>query len=886
MERKEENKKRSDIIKCFLGKRIRTEYEKTGIIAYHESFKQSGIEKAKWIIQDLNTRGLNLNRFAYFSVGGSIGAEINFILANTDIERGLLLEYDSSATDLARSDFYESSLKNKKVLEIVTGDATQKIEECKKKLIGWRNDGYIDGLVCSIQAVLHELPYRSPKFELNHFIGEIVWDWDPFLMYCREPCCPIGLPEIVKLYIPDFNSEDLEVFANDIKVRLSFDGDVRRSGKNHITLPGDLCIEVLHKYFYPEDYLYEIQEKLTTYKPEDLIRVIESQINIKNVVSRISLNSKSFEQLFRDLKIEITDLKGVYIPMPASFIGLIAVKNTGLLKDNQVIDSNNQPEFKKKSVLIRPSKTDHSATIFLPDAGLAKLSPPISIKAFSLDQIGFASIPFDIGTYWGLDRGKFIGILASLPDDDIYQGLIHVERALYDSIRDETAHGSFLTDLPVRWWVRIDPLKEPNGPIYEEEVWGSAIDSANPLVKDLKQNGLAGSLVPGIFFDVRSEGYNDSIGLSIAYWCENLMYKVFPSTQVAVLVNVTGSAIDESTRIAQSLRARLVGINPEFFELTTVFYRSVNFCLKSISNEENTDSLELGGETNPGFHFSSWVRAATRGDNKLMNYIKHQQEYDALMSLYNRFSKINYTDKISSAWQVIKELDTISPLAVEIDRQFLQFVRMYLPELIHTLISAYSTSVRSEARRETLIFASQSDSLMDAWVDGNSLKSEYVPKDEELIADPKTGAFVDKYVLALLRKYHQTGKPKEIKILIEDQRVLMGQDLKVVCDYCFEQISLERFLSDYGPKEFQLALQAGVEMKPPCDLIRYFDLSKPALWWLIIALPPNKGLITELLNLDSWKRAIFGLCSREELQEIQYEIDLKHQITDCRRLGK
>jgi hypothetical protein len=211
---------------------------------YQADFVQSGVKKGKHIADDLlglaeaEGKRLALDKCGYLSVGGGDGAEIEYVMSKTPIRYGILLDFNPDLYKSARQ--REESLgKLGKRIEVIIGDVSQQISECRKRLERWRSQGLIQGLVCSAQAVLHELPLRSPGFDIDNVLGEMFWDWAPCLFYCREPCQPEGWPEQVKLNIgaPPASSDLLEDFAKQIQAYLRIDGKVRRAGPQHITLP-------------------------------------------------------------------------------------------------------------------------------------------------------------------------------------------------------------------------------------------------------------------------------------------------------------------------------------------------------------------------------------------------------------------------------------------------------------------------------------------------------------------------------------------------------------------------------------------------------------------------------------------------------------------------
>lgn len=291
---------------------------------YHEGFETSGMRKAVEVLGDLQKRqNINLARCAYFSIGGSTGSEILHVLSNSPIQYGLLLEYNPVATEIAQEKRGRLRTLGKDLV-IVTGDAMQQLKRCKDQFLDWQDSQRINGLIVSAQAVLHELPSRSPGFDLNHFIGEITWEWDPFLLYSREPCVPVDWPDRVEVHIPGLGSELLEAFAKDIQASLRIDGHVMRSGPHWVVMPVDLAIETLTKVFYLDDYSYEIEEKVTSINPDTLRAILENYLG-ENSTSLVRLTSESFKQKYREMGVLVRmPPRGERLYMPETFAWIIA----------------------------------------------------------------------------------------------------------------------------------------------------------------------------------------------------------------------------------------------------------------------------------------------------------------------------------------------------------------------------------------------------------------------------------------------------------------------------------------------------------------------------------------------------------------------------------
>jgi hypothetical protein len=314
-------------VKRLLGTKVKMPRSTRFDRIYHESFETSGMKKAVEVLADLQRHPINLERCAYFSIGGSTGSEIFHVLNNCQIRYGLLLEYNPSATMIAQEK-RATLQKIGKELVIVTGDAMQQLKYCKDEFLDWRDAKKIDGLIVSAQAVLHELPSRSPGFDLNHFIGEITWDWDPFLFYSREPCAPVDWPKRVEIHVPGLDSELLEALAKDVQSTSRMEGALMRSGPQWVSLPSDLAIEAITKIFYLEDYSYEVGEQVTSIDPDTLRAILEHNIG-ENSTTLTRLASESFKEKYREIGIQARrPPRGERLYMPETFAWIVAERTS------------------------------------------------------------------------------------------------------------------------------------------------------------------------------------------------------------------------------------------------------------------------------------------------------------------------------------------------------------------------------------------------------------------------------------------------------------------------------------------------------------------------------------------------------------------------------
>ena len=203
---------------------------------YHEQFVSSGRQKADNILTELRKYpDIPLRKLAYVSIGGSTGAEIVKVLDVSPIESGVLLEHDEHAIEIARQEA-ERVRAGGKELHLVPGDASQKVENVKSKLMEWRKTKHLEGVIISAQAVLHELPTRSPNFDLDHFLGELFWEWPVCFFFCRETCAPANWPKRVRLKVAGVESPVVEALAKHIKAYLKMGGKVQRKGPEFVEM--------------------------------------------------------------------------------------------------------------------------------------------------------------------------------------------------------------------------------------------------------------------------------------------------------------------------------------------------------------------------------------------------------------------------------------------------------------------------------------------------------------------------------------------------------------------------------------------------------------------------------------------------------------------------
>jgi hypothetical protein len=143
---------------------------------YQGRFANEGLRKAEYVVDDLRYResqGLvQPERLAYLCIGGADGSEAAYVLSETAISKAVMIEISAEGGAVASNRAADLKRHGKQFV-VLQGDATGLLDDALDVVDKWRKSGAIDGLVCSAQGVLHELPARSPGFDLPVFLGKV-----------------------------------------------------------------------------------------------------------------------------------------------------------------------------------------------------------------------------------------------------------------------------------------------------------------------------------------------------------------------------------------------------------------------------------------------------------------------------------------------------------------------------------------------------------------------------------------------------------------------------------------------------------------------------------------------------------------------------------------
>jgi len=316
---------------------------------YQQTFQEEGIRKSEYIIQDLNTREergeLDTYGLIYLCIGGADGSEVEQVLKNTKIRAALMVEISNQAADLARDKARQISNELNKEMLVIEGDVTAKLQDIVNNLAIFKERYALTGIVCSAQAVLHELPRRSPGFDLSVFLGKIYQDpnWETVGFYSREPCKPFGWPDVVELRIKDVTGDSLRRFAVHVAQRLGLPQKAENIANDWVQVSGIVALELLHKLLRNDTtgkLNYELEEQLTQFDPDLTKTILGDHVpGIKVTVEHIITEGIRKALELHEVQFRTAEHKVLSTPMTHVRIIGIRISNTSTNHDKVTFHS-------------------------------------------------------------------------------------------------------------------------------------------------------------------------------------------------------------------------------------------------------------------------------------------------------------------------------------------------------------------------------------------------------------------------------------------------------------------------------------------------------------------------------------------------------------------
>ena len=226
-------------------------------------------------------------------------------------------------------------------------------------------------------------------------------------------------------------------------------------------------------------------------------------------------------------------------------------------------------------------------------------------------------------------------------------------------------------------------------------------------------------------------------------------------------------------------------------------------------------------------------------------------------------------------------------IAKSLDWEFLAFASELFPERVYALVKAYACSVRLTAQAESLRFSAHSEPglmwnpLIEAWLGDGDVDSCLGRVSKVIENYPEIAVMGDRLAISLLRHFRFGGRER-VRAMIE--RLNLSRDGKLLYDLLYGQITEGEYFRNSTARSFMLASFAGVEFSPSVETVCRFKIEDHEFWWMLASLPVTRRSIGQLLNLPAELRAIFGLCTATEWNDIErHDQALVNEIIECRR---
>ena len=360
---------------------------------------ESAIRKAKSVLEIARESNFDIKRVSFVSVGGADGTEIEYLLSKSEASYGILLEYDDALCQKARVKA-DNLCKLKKEMRVFTGDAVQKIDPALKTVEAWHDFGSVFSMVVSMHAVLHELPDRGARNQdLEAFLQKFIWRDMPVLIIAREPCAPRDFPETVYISA-DCSPKLLVDFASFIRKSHTIFQEKPDpvAMANCVRMDYRLAVETIVKLFYIESFAYEIEERITSFTRDELLRAFRRVFGNENVRHE-DLQSDSFDRFWSQLGLKIADYEMRELSKPQLHMRIVAKWFPETSKSKK----NGHPDLHPTDEIEDGIKLDPTSSVFEKPKGKSVIMhtwqkrgisaankdlPDLLTPGFTADQIG------------------------------------------------------------------------------------------------------------------------------------------------------------------------------------------------------------------------------------------------------------------------------------------------------------------------------------------------------------------------------------------------------------------------------------------------------------------------------------------------------------------
>ncbi len=454
--------------------------------------------------------------------------------------------------------------------------------------------------------------------------------------------------------------------------------------------------------------------------------------------------------------------------------------------------------------------------------------------------------PLDLQTAVGLERGHLIALVEGIDAADLLSVLRDGEARLLAAVHADSA----APQLPLRNWTRLRPER-----INAEVATRAALlAQCDPYAEPDKRRGTpdaepATGLVIGIdqaSYADQHRGIESAIGVFAAGLSDR-------STQAVVFVLRERTSSD-----SRPLAAHLRG---------------------------------LIARACPGIHPLDLVLGHRRPIQRLADEACADHVWAAL----TRLDAMDDVDQLSPETLIGLLAEDLEPPCdlVVLDRSLLALRDR--PKLAAILVEAIAKTAEPRLRRDILHLICAEPLLVEAWVRG--LLSRSIPRIElfDLIPTAGVGSVLDPLVIGLLRvsdRYPLLAENARdmlsrmlddfpvdpiVRRLVDQRETPDSTRLRLSWPGLFEDLrsvqwGQARSVLDAGPS-------SGLEAE---GLIEILSVDSPGVWWALTARPLAHAALGRLLAQPAEKRAVFGLCTRQEWKTITRRPILAEQVLACR----
>ena len=530
---------------------------------------------------------------------------------------------------------------------------------------------------------------------------------------------------------------------------------------------------------------------------------------------------------------------------------------------------------------------------------------PLHFPVYQPAAETFENLPFDLATVWGLERAGFAGILARAAGNelDIYHLLCRAEITLQDDLTIQYSDRS--CNLSRRYWLLIDLLKRPTGPVKLEDIWLHCVtDPDSALVQNLTSGQLPPATGLGLVYrwpvNAGQPAPLADLIICIQKWIERLAQFTLPEIAPILIIDIQCESCVTATALARELEQDLL-TSAVTLPLEVLIYRCIAHEKPHAAHQTKTESvpvnpflrpLPASSPAKPGAKFCQFMTVFAEQHVAELSMSEVIDKHQALIGRYRELYQEHDFDNTAtparaSCQDVINDLDSLpANESALIDRQLLQLIERCDQPLLYELVGAYAQSIRASARYESLRVAARSDKLMDVWLAKVNLEVVKAFTDTPPQADLVTNRrLIDDLALAMLRTCRHAPFSDHVELLNEwmESPPLLSQEVIPVCKHVLNNTPVLDFFNEFNLRTLIYATRVGIPVVIPASSLDQFNWDSNELWWLITSLPPHALPLAALCTLPDEYRAILGLIDPAQRQYLLRDTTAKTYILDRRR---